>query len=147
MIEKTQIGQIFMTVQPSQQRMNQELDSYLEPHYDPSSLTVNLHLSPLDYKGCDPKENGLLVVKETGQQETGQQETTRAPRESEVHPTPQGAVVVIWDAGEGTPGCLHTGNNISKGERVVLCTFFKMPKELRGRIAASRLGSLSMRPS
>ena len=37
------------------------LDTYLQPHYDPSVLTINLHLSPLDWQGCKPAENGLRV--------------------------------------------------------------------------------------
>ena len=37
--------------QPGRDRM-QELDTYMQPHYDPSMLTINLHLSPLDFRGC-----------------------------------------------------------------------------------------------
>jgi len=59
-IRSTFLSQLFLSVQPNKQEMTR-LDSYLQPHYDPSVLTINLHLSSLDWKGCKPSENGLRV--------------------------------------------------------------------------------------
>jgi len=133
LIASTEVGQMFLTVQPSQSEMNGPgLDTFLQPHYDPSSLTINIHLSPVDYKGCNEAENGLLVMNHK-QGEPGPEGT--------VYPTPQGSVVFIWDG-----DCLHTGNNIAKGERVVLCTFWKQPRELRDRVAAAKRTAGATRP-
>jgi hypothetical protein len=50
-----------------------------QAHYDPSVLTVNLHLSPAAHGGCLPRENGLRVLAPDGA--------------ARVHPTPQGSAV------------------------------------------------------
>jgi len=85
-ISSTFLSQLFLSVQPDKQEMTNpdtcphthththkhthtrsyqqemtNLDTYLQPHYDPSVLTINLHLSPLDWQGCQTAENGLRV--------------------------------------------------------------------------------------
>jgi hypothetical protein len=114
-IEEMTLSQMFLTVQPSTQAMR-KADSFMQPHIDPSSLTINLHLSPADFKGCPPAEGGLLVFGTDGH-------LADTPL---VVPTPKGSAMFIWN--EPTSSCLHTANEISAGERVVLCSFWQQPK-------------------
>jgi hypothetical protein len=147
LVEGTELSQMFLTVQPRQGIMNEELDTYMQPHYDPSSLTINLHMSPLDFKGCLPHENGLLVLpRPTGPAPApgAHPEQAAAKALGQVHPTPPGTVVFIW-GGEGGEGCLHTGNDLTQGERVVLCTFWQQPQALRAQLQAAHGSSLAMR--
>ena len=111
-IDDTQLAQLFLTIQPAKDRML-ELDTYMQPHYDPSILTINVHLSALNWNGCPPAENGLRVF--GGQYPGG----------SQVFPTPQGACVFIWQDPATGEGCLHTANDIGKGQRAVLCSFWR----------------------
>jgi hypothetical protein len=48
--EATTPFQIFLTVQPDSAEMTNQ-NSSMQPHIDPAVLTINLHFSPLDYKG------------------------------------------------------------------------------------------------
>ena len=99
----TQLAQMFLTDQPGRDRMEQ-LDTYMQPHYDPSVLTINLHLSPLAFRGCPPAENGLRVFATDA--------TGRPTAESRVFATPPGTAVFIWEDEDGS-SCLHTANDIS----------------------------------
>lgn len=112
-VQETVLSQMFLTIQPDAQTMK-KLDTHLQPHFDPSTLTINLHLSPADYKGCIVEENGLLVFPDT------------ASTKSVFHSTQQGTAVFLWQnttsPEEGR--CLHTANNITSGKRIVLCSFW-----------------------
>ena len=83
-LRDTRLAQLFFTVQPDAPHMNAELDTYMQPHYDPSELTINVHLSPLDWQGCLPAENGLRVF------------AAEHAGGSRVFATPAGTVAFIW---------------------------------------------------
>ena len=138
-IEDTQLAQLFFTVQPSKDRM-QELDTYMQPHFDPSELTINLHLSALDWDGCLPSENGLRVF------------GTQRDEGSTVFSTPQGTCVFIWQDPATGQSCLHTANDINSGRRAVLCSFWKRKdassrRAVHPAVAAPLLGAKSKSPT
>jgi hypothetical protein len=114
-IESTHLVQLFLTVQPCANNMS-ELDTHLQPHFDPSDLTINLHFSDLEFRGAKREENGLLIfdpsLKVDGQ----------SPK---LVSTPQGTAVFIWADKNGEHKCLHTANNLSRGSRAVLCSFWR----------------------
>jgi hypothetical protein len=103
------LSQLFLTVQPSKDVMK-SMKTSLQPHYDPCELTINIHLSPLTFRGCNASENVLRIF--------------RSDNECETYPTARGTVVFLWE-NKNKEACLHTANSISKGARVVLCAFFK----------------------
>ena len=102
-------------------------------------LTINIHLSPLDYCGCLPSENGLVLH---GLDLTMAHLTmallTTALFTKVLHgldgcldpplmlPTPLGAVAVLW-ADERGRACFHTAGDLSAGTRVVLNSFWQTP--------------------
>ena len=63
-IRHTKLSQLFLTVQPSKDIMK-AMKTSLQPHYDPCELTINIHLSPLNFRGCDPSENVLRIFPKT----------------------------------------------------------------------------------
>mmetsp|Transcript_10612 Transcript_10612/g.24880 ORF Transcript_10612/g.24880 Transcript_10612/m.24880 type:complete len:87 (-) Transcript_10612:6-266(-) len=81
-----------------------QLNTYQQPHYDPSVLTINLHLSPANFHGCSPEDNGLRVFS-----------SGDVKGESIVYPTPQGTAVFIWEDAAKGASCLHMANPISQG--------------------------------
>ena len=109
-IRSTTLSQLFLTVQPSSEIMN-SMKTSLQPHYDPCELTINIHLSPLDFRGCDPKENVLRIFRKDS-------------LDCKSFPTAKGTCVFLWE-NMNNEACLHTANSIKRGSRVVLCAFFK----------------------
>jgi hypothetical protein len=115
-IDKTQLAQLFLTVQPCASEML-KLDTHLLPHFDPSDLTINLHFSDSEFHGAKRDENGLLIF---DKQVQGEEQVV-----SDLVHTPQGTAVFIWKDESGDHKCLHTANKLSCGSRVVLCSFWR----------------------
>ena len=102
-------------------------------------LTINIHLSPLDYCGCLPSENGLVLHS----LDLTMAHLTNAPLTTALFtkvlhgldgclepplmlPTSLGAVAVLW-ADERGRACFHTAGDLSAGTRVVLNSFWQPP--------------------
>eukprot|EP00750_Incisomonas_marina_P026377 INCI590.1.p1 GENE.INCI590.1~~INCI590.1.p1 ORF type:complete len:1362 (-),score=209.65 INCI590.1:591-4676(-) len=153
-VEEMELAQLFLTVQPNKHELK-KLGTSLQPHYDPASLTINLHFSPLDFQGCSPNENGILVFKnrsdcgkQTSQAQSESDSTFLSPSGKESATfvqTPPGAATFIWEDALGTKSglgansshCFHTANNIEQGARVVLVSFWRRRVACRGTHATS----------
>ena len=55
------LSQLFLTVQPHKQRMNDELDSYMQSHYDPAAARLSFTSSAEAPRGAGPRPDSSLA--------------------------------------------------------------------------------------
>lgn len=139
--QRMHLAQLFLTVQPEATQLH-KLSTSLQPHFDPANLTINLHFSPLDFRGALPSENGIVVFK---QHTNAEGSTAKLP---EFVQTPQGAATFIWEdpLEDGEAHCFHTAQNLTRGARVVLCSFWRIQPQQGQAAGGLNNSTTSSRP-